>query len=172
MLSYLDYAASISLSGTCPSVQLFQPCFLCWCFKLFSQFSSIFSSMIPSEESYWWSWMHPGPTTHFFPLLSFWRTNVLVGTTLCRSMFAHGNMLAKETRVFQLELVFAKRLVFCYFFPFLHVVLVLPISWKSFFILIRVHEACTFYLMYEWESIRRHSSYSKGTYTWQDKAGE
>lgn len=116
MLSYLDYAASFSLSDTCHSVQLFQPCFLCVYFKLFYQFSSIFSSMIPSEESYWWSWMHPGPTTHFFPILSSWRTNVLVSTTLCRSMLAHGNMLARETRVFQLELVFAKRLVFFFLF--------------------------------------------------------
>lgn len=130
MLSYLDYAASFFLTGTCQSVQLFQLCFLCgWFFNLLYQFSSIVSSMIPSEESCWWSWLHPGPL-HTSSLYSLLLKNKCVGEHHSLSIHAHTwEYACQGNKSLSISISISKKT--CVFLSFLHVVL--PISWKSSF---------------------------------------
>lgn len=70
----------------------------------------------PEEQMYWWA-----------------------PPSICLSVLAHGKVLTQGTTLW-IRVNIRKRT--CAFLPFPHVVL--PIAWKSFFTLTKVHKICTF----------------------------
>ena len=92
-------------------VQLCQPSLPCSRSNLSHQFSSIISSMMLCDGSYWcWSWVHPRPTTLL--LKSRW-----IGEhhSVCLSLLAHGICFTEDNMLS--ELVLERRLRFFFLFP-------------------------------------------------------